>query len=615
MPRDARYCGLSRRMHTLVAHDAAAPGSCTRPARTRRNVPSKLRPRRNMEKPKHQPDSYDTNTTQHSGLLAPDQARSDTSKELMIRLQRYKRRLSKVNTLKAARQVVDTIIPIHFNPQNRFSVLEYEAQREDLTQEIKDLVEQIIRMEKRWFNSLCTAHKSAETHLDDDQELFQKHTKQATNLLEKTKKRNRLLERKRTVQGWSLSTIKGKELQRLDKEIAKVPDVEAPKGLFGNDYFEGLRRYLRGAGFIAAPSYLPPAAVFPRQDWILSASLPSHESLAEEADRLMKKYRLLGSPYAGLLYDTATSQKKCKCVCISWVQVVSATDNERVFVPVLGMSGGAPDRASTAESVEAMLGACALPPYQSMQGKQGALGFQSAPTTIPKPQVANQKVSFNQYYDDIMARANNLALNYRVRELLNLRLPSRQAMLSYLGLSFFPVKSADLDKLSEVITPTHAVALWHSLNCAEPAALAWITSFFVDGQDVYLCCPYEAKDDPGAWGLKPKETCPWCATVEIAFRSLEKFANDDRKKWSRRYASSMATGRWEREITFARTFEGRQKDMESRKRLPRNRAELELAYSPAVNSNVAVLREIFREVGILEESNIRVGQPALWQAG
>src|SRR5690606_5534262 len=140
------------------------------------------------------------------------------------------------------------------------------------------------------------------------------------------KKRKRLLEQKSRVQGWSLSTLKGKKLQTLETKIAKVTNVEAPEELFGNDYFEGLRRYLRGAGFIAAPSYLPPAAVFPRQDWILSASLPSHELLAENADRLMKKYRLLGSPYAGLLY-TERSRKKCRCVCISWV--VSVTDNKR----------------------------------------------------------------------------------------------------------------------------------------------------------------------------------------------------------------------------------------------------------------------------------------------
>jgi hypothetical protein len=228
------------------------------------------------------------------------------------------------------------------------------------------------------------------------------------------------------------------------------------------------------------------------------------------ADELMMKYRMLGTPYTGLLYNTNARQEKCGCACISWVASNCVADNERVMVPVLGCSGGAPKPAS----VEAVLGACALPPYTSLAEGQP---FGRTPLEKAKKQDKNEEI-FNQYYDDIMARANNLAINYRVRELLKLRLPSRQAMLSYLGLSFFV--TGDPKAYSDEIEPTPAVVGWHSFNCAEPAALTWITSF-VDGQDVYLCCPYEGKNNPGNLDLMPKETCPWCATGEIAYRSLK----------------------------------------------------------------------------------------------
>ena len=271
------------------------------------------------------------------------------------------------------------------------------------------------------------------------------------------------------------------------------------------------------------------------------------------------------------------------------------------MVPFLGLSGGAPSKKNT-QGLEAMLGACALPPYPQNDPGSALNKIQHSKETI-----------FNQYYDDIMARANALAINYRVREFLKLRLPSRQAMLSYLGLSFFTPSCAQVEELSTPIEPTPGVTRWHSFNCAEPAALAWISSFFVDGQDVHLCCPYEGMDDPGAWGLKPKETCPWCATVEIAYRSLRKVSIDEVENWSQTYDRSMRTGEWAHEITSARKFKGLVADKAWREGLPRNKASLQEGYPQAVNTNVAVLRALFREVGLLEESTIRVGEPALWE--
>ncbi len=125
-----------------------------------------------------------------------------------------------------------------------------------------------------------------------------------------------------------------------------------------------------------------------------------------------------------------------------------------------------------------------------------------------------------------------------------------------------------------------------------------------------LCCPYEAGDDPGIRGLKPKETCPWCATVEIAYRSLSRVSNHE--TWSFEYLNSMTTGKWGREITISESFDLK-KDKEMREKLPRNKGELSMAYPAKVNDNVAILREIFKEIGLLTPETIRVLEKPLWR--
>lgn len=560
-------------------------------------------------------------------LREPRKAQCDASKEFVTRLKVYGERLGGVKAEAAVHRVVEGILgsvtPTGSNP---FAVLmededqeRRERHRGKLTTDVEPMVAQIIAMEKRWFGNVCKAHESAVNHLRDNQDAFAAHVK-ADGASAKSKL-ERLLRQQKTTKGWTLSVRKGQELARLESEIQKATSrMAAPQKLFDNSYFEGLRQYLRGAGFIVAPSYLPPAAVFPREDWIALGfdDVPHYDELVKQADVLMQKYHVLGTPYAGVLYNTSdpSSQTACGCVCVSWVAAMSAVDQERVLVPFLGLSGGAPRRTNVA-GIEAMLGACALPPYGSMlyTHKKSTPGLGEFDVAALGTLVASNPVDpvLNNYYDDIMARANNLAINYRVRELLKLRLPSRQAMLSYLGLSFFVASREQLDEHATLVEPTPGIARWHSLNCAEPAALAWIASFFVDGQDVHLCCPYEGMDDPGALGLKPKETCPWCATVEIAYRSLEKVPARAQPHWSSTYESSMKTGTWKSEITLAQEFTTHGEDSSWRENLPRNKAAFALAYPNVVNSNVAILRKLFREVGILEDSTSRVGKPALWQ--
>jgi hypothetical protein len=554
------------------------------------------------------PDSYDAGLKE-SKLRAPKDAQGAAATEFVTRLTQYGELLSAVKVEQAVDGVLDGIlkpVPQSLLAQNKFVLPdkdESDEHRDNLRKDLAPLIGKILAMEQRWFHNVCKAHEAAEKYLGENQESFAIHS----DLGPATKKVERIQSQQKTVQGWSLGVAKGKRLLelkgQLDRAVERQEKIEIR---YGESYFEGLRVYLRGAGFLVSPSYLPPAAVFPREDWVsLDFDDPSYEDLAAKADELMMKYQMLGTPYAGLLYNS-NKQSKCGCACISWVASTCVADKDkRVMVPVLGCSGGAPKPVS----VEAVLGGCALPPYTSLaQGQQ----FGSKPLEKAKKQDNNEEI-FNQYYDDIMARANNLAINYRVRELLKLRLPSRQAMLSYLGLSFFRPTDEQREAYSDEIEPTPAVASWHSFNCAEPAALTWITSFFVDGQDVYLCCPYEGSNNPGKLGLMPKETCPWCATVEIAYRSLKKVPKDQQGQWPDVYDESMKTGEWAREISLADTFKGAVPDKAWREDIPRNWQTLEPAYPDAVNENVAVLRGLFREVGLLNKKTIRVGERALWQ--
>ncbi|WNG21623.1 hypothetical protein [Cystobacter fuscus] len=580
-------------------------------------------------------DLYDEKTSANLDkikLREPAQAQGSAAKEFVTRLAAYRQHLSSVHLqfASATKEVVKGLTSNGSQQEDE----KLKAHRLRLEKELGPMIEEILTLEKRWLSNVCKAHESAEAHLADNQKVFT-HLETLRTTFPPAQHNIERLENQRTLiqETWKPSRAKWTNLNRLDTKIKdgvelrnKAVNLKAEiKKLCGNDYFEGLRRYLRGAGFIVAPSYIPPAAVFPREDWISleSGASKTPEELASAADALMMKYQILGTSYSGMRYKSEGASDISGCVCISWVIARCATNNKRVIVPVVGMSGGAPNGKED-RFVDAMLSACALPPYRVYKyvektledniTKELVLGFQpfgEKPFDQPKNQSNDER--FNQYYDDIMVRANNLALNYRVRELLSLRLPSRQAMLSYLGLSFALMTNKHVETKGTRSEPTPGVTRWHSFNCAEPAALAWISSFFVDGQDVHLCCPYEGADDPGTLGLKPKETCPWCATVELTYRSLKKVSDSEQAHWPRTFNKSMQTGKWAHEFTDARQFNNTRTDLEQRANLPRNKPTFASAYPSAVNDNVALLRKIFKRVGLLENSTIREGQLALWQ--
>jgi hypothetical protein len=76
-------------------------------------------------------------------------------------------------------------------------------------------------------------------------------------------------------------------------------------------------------------------------------------------------------------------------------------------------------------------------------------------------------------YETMIARTNLAAISYHARKLLGLRTPSRQALMSYV--SFREKKQSAELAISKLQDAGSGVDLWicgwHSLNCAEPAAL------------------------------------------------------------------------------------------------------------------------------------------------
>ncbi len=299
---------------------------------------------------------------------------------------------------------------------------EVDAWRNALSERFKAIITDIVEMERRWeYNMFSACSTAAKSHDENVKSVSE------------------------------------------NSDLKSEPEAEE---VYGKDYFEGLRLWLRGNGFIVSPSYLPPAAVFPADEWIevknRTKDNDDFEDLAEQADKLMSKYKILGSPFSGINYRSKEYKKNDKvgCVCVSWTKIDAMTNKKTFLVPVLGFSGQAPGAPKVGSyTLEAMLGACALPPFI---GADGTKPFDSK--VDPHKTGSNTKTSsdYTTYYDDIVVRANNLAVNYRVRKMLNLRLPSRQAMLSYAGLNFNQTvklenkKGEDFSPLSAPSPPSRA---------------------------------------------------------------------------------------------------------------------------------------------------------------
>lgn len=141
-----------------------------------------------------------------------------------------------------------------------------------------------------------------------------------------------------------------------------------------------------------------------------------------------------------------------------------------------------------------------------------------------RPRCQKEEQDIN--YQMMLGRANRVIINYKLRNVLGLRNIAHQSMMSFIAHRDYQdsyIRVCDDKSSNQGIDLS--IAFWHSLNCAEPAALACASSVLCQGVDIVVCFPYEGNQDAGKLRNRPKETCSWCASVEPRFRSIKTHAN------------------------------------------------------------------------------------------
>ncbi|MFY2558307.1 hypothetical protein ACN469_11805 [Corallococcus terminator] len=373
------------------------------------------------------------------------------------------------------------------------------------------------------------------------------------------------------------------------------------------------------------------------------------------------------------------------CLCVSWTR--HRAMGKTVYVPILGLSGvveqdptpsffqkycrhlglpswqpdpGIPEVGAYAESEE--LKAQRTLTGRAQQAARQYLQPKNKPTTgSPEEELVKtyrtakaktdsmvidesrgyrefKKAKQIQYelevnYETMLERTNLVALGYHARSGLKLRTPSRQALFSYV--SFRENKKSQDLKLDVLNDGGQGVDLWvagwHTLSCAEPAALMMASSYFNEGCDVLICFPYEGFNETGEFRNRPKETCPWCAAVELGFRSLSENPGG--------VETSVGKGVWLTQNTLTlqdesqgflsvkedfNAFDDDNPIMEQTRttlrgressRLVKNK-DLELvAYSPAVETKVGRLRSMYHLLGLLNSEVVALDRPLYGHVG
>lgn len=146
-------------------------------------------------------------------------------------------------------------------------------------------------------------------------------------------------------------------------------------------------------------------------------------------------------------------------------------------------------------------------------------------------------------------------------------------------------------------------------------------SLFGEGADVLICFPYEGLNDTGPSRNRPKETCPWCAAVELGFRSLTRNRGQ--------VDQSVSSGKWDTEFTMNIAnepdevlptdveFDANANDNEIIKRtrgtlgdkLVKNKDLDTRAYSQVVETKIGRLRSMYHLLGLLDPEVVALGRP------
>lgn len=474
--------------------------------------------------------------------------------------------------------------------------------------------------------------------------------------------------------------------KKLMSDIQKEKSASQQKSMVKFAYYEPVRERLMADGFLVAPRGAALGAVFPVEDWVCTPSQTLFwNKLKERTDSLAQKYKLIGDTSDALTRMLISAQRPSDnslfssaigCLCISWTRLKHF--KLPVYIPVLGLSGvvakepdpdyfasycrhlalptWAPDPEISSKPYEDNIKIQKLKQIIRQQaqslGSKGLLAkkpvFRNDEDRIRLSEFRRMQRILKNYedkkkhdydealiksglatnYETMIERTNKSAVGYRARTLLNLRTPSRQALLSYV--SFRENKAHKDLKIEELQNVKDGVDLWicgwHSLNCAEPTALMTASSLLGDGVDVLVCFPYEGFNDTGTSRNRPKETCPWCAAVELGFRSLTRNTG--------RVDQSISSGKWHTEFTMNIAnepeevlstkdgFDAYAHDNDIMKRtrgtfggnLVKNRDLDTSAYSEVVETKIGRLRSMYHLLGLLDPEVVALNRPLFGHA-
>lgn len=408
--------------------------------------------------------------------------------------------------------------------------------------------------------------------------------------------------------------------KRLSKATGHVKDLAQERLCEGRSRSELYRHVLQQYGFLLSPENMPIAAVFPRRDW-LELDSPKvdleFQNFRARSECLMREYEITTDERYGLLrgrdknVGTRGLHKLTGCVCISWVllgtETLASGGKKYVFVPVLGLSGSKPNAKNREDSLEfynRIARHCALPRIEKLSTSEVDLAESESRLGVTR----------NSTYELIMERSQKLSLDYEIRKILDLRLPSRQAMLSYIIFDNNHERITDTseENSGSLEQPVFYLNQWHSFNCAEPAAMALASSVFCDGHDVTICFPFEGKNYSPQHLPRPKETCEWCALVELAFRSI---GGPDVLTPSEESEQVQATEKLVTEGLPEILHKPRGKlDLFHELQSARRNANIfKVAYEHSSLEKMEKIRKLFHAIGVLTEGLIK--EPKLKQLG
>ncbi len=224
------------------------------------------------------------------------------------------------------------------------------------------------------------------------------------------------------------------------------------------------RKFLENKGIMLLPSNMPLAGIFPSgesKNYNMSNKACRYQELVNHAEQLVKRYRLYNKKNGGILRNENEG-----CVCIMYIKEGALKqENGASYRPAFGISGLKPSG-----------GGQAIPQERALAG-MGVPGDTTA---------------------DFDARVDKLRIDLERREKMNIKIPSVQAVLTYLQFPF-----------------DDRIERWSPVQCAEPRIVMAVYRLYHRPADLALSVPFEHGLKDGQ--ILGKYTCSRCAISESKF--------------------------------------------------------------------------------------------------